>query len=289
MILIADSGSTKCDWALLNEKGQRSEVVSTVGLNPYFHDEDFIFEAVNGQLTLREHAHQVTHVFLYGAGSSSAALCKIMEEGLSRLFTKAEITVDHDLVGAAYATYDGRPCISCILGTGSNSCAFDGERVWEEIPSLAYIVGDEASGSYFAKILLREYFYKQLPEEIERAFDQEFALTKDEFTDRVYNKPHANVYLASFMKFIGLFKDHPHVKNWIVAGMREFIAVHVKCFAHWESVPVHFIGSIAFHFGECLEIAAEKEGIQLGNVIKQPIDGLVEYHLQHQLKEIVIS
>jgi glucosamine kinase len=287
MILIADSGSTKCDWALLDQKGKCSEIVNTVGLNPYFHNEEFIYNTVNGELTLRENAHLVTHVFLYGAGSSTPHLCEIVTTGLKRLFTKAEVHVDHDLLGAAYATYDGRPCISCILGTGSNSCAFDGTDIWEEIPSLAFIVGDEASGSYFGKILLREYFYKQLPAEIHEAFEREFSLDKDQFVDRVYNKPHANVYLAGFMKFIGEFKNHPHVQNWIVEGMRNFIRIHVKCFDNWENWPVHFVGSIGYYFRHCLEIAAEKENIEIGRVVRQPIDGLVEYHVEHQLKEIL--
>ena len=164
MILIADSGSTKCDWALIDEKGTRLGQFETMGLNPYFHNEHAVENAVRSNQPLSLHAQKVTHIFFYGAGSSTPVMCEIISNGLKKVFTAAEISVDHDLVGCAYATYDGEPCISCILGTGSNSCYFYGKNVFEEIPSLAYILGDEASGSYFGKILLREYFYKKLPD-----------------------------------------------------------------------------------------------------------------------------
>ncbi|MEZ4798466.1 MAG: ATPase [Flavobacteriales bacterium] len=280
MILIADSGSTKCDWALIDEKGTRLGNFQTMGLNPYFHNETIIENAIKANNDLYASRDSVTQIYFYGAGSSTVEMCTIMKGGLEKVFTKADIVVDHDLVGSAMSTYDGEPCIACILGTGSNSCFFDGKEVYEEVPSLAYILGDEASGSYFGKILLQEYFYKKLPADLKAAFEERFAPTKEEIISRVYREPNANVYLASFMKFIGEHHEHPHVKEWVTKGMIHFIEIHVKCFANYKDVPVHFVGSIGHYFFDCLQKAAEATGIRLGNIVRKPIDGLVEYHVK---------
>jgi N-acetylglucosamine kinase-like BadF-type ATPase len=283
MILIADSGSTKCDWALIDDKGARLGDFQTMGLNPYFHNPDVIEEALKANSELYNIAGDVKNIYFYGAGSSTDEMCAIMRTGLERVFKNADILVDHDLLGSAMSTYDGEPCIACILGTGSNSCYFDGKEVYEEVPSLAYILGDEASGSYFGKILLQEYFYKKLPADLAKAFEDFHAPSKDEIISRVYREPNANVYLASFMKFIGQHSDHPHVKNWVTKGMVHFIEIHVKCYANWNQVPVHFVGSIGHYFHDCLEKAAAQTGIRLGRIVRKPIDGLVDYHVRFKL------
>lgn len=282
MVLIADSGSTKCDWALLDAKGNRVGLFETMGLNPYFHTSEAMADAIRVNKEFFEHSKDVLHVFFYGAGASTATMCEIVRRGLSLVFPNAELVVDHDLVGCAYATYDGEPCISCILGTGSNSCYFDGKSIYEEVPSLAYILGDEASGSYFGKILLREYFYKKLPEDLRQAFDEHFKVTRDDIISKIYREPNANVYLASFTRFIGSHVDHPHVHNWIVNGMKEFMDIHVQCFSNWKDTPVHFVGSVSHYFRKGIEEAASQMGIRLGRIIRKPIDGLVEYHVKYK-------
>jgi len=274
MILIADSGSTKTDWRLIDQSGETLLDFSTMGFNPYFHSSDLVEEKMKESL---------------GAMSicSSDSLQAIIKEGLERIFINATVKVDHDLKACAYATYFGKPIISCILGTGSNSCAFDGENVYEEIPSLAYILGDEGSGSYFGKKLIRDFFYKKLPSEISNAFYNEFELTDKKLVNKIYNEPNANVYLASFTRFIGNYKEHPHVKKWLSDGFREFIDIHVKCYDNWADVKVHFIGSVAFHFIDDLKQACLDEGILLGTVIQKPIDNLVRYHVEYMLPELV--
>ncbi|MFN0033001.1 MAG: ATPase [Flavobacteriales bacterium] len=283
MILIADSGSTKCDWALIDEKGIRKGDLETMGLNPYFHNPDITEKALRENADLASLANDVTQIFFYGAGSSTIEMKSIMQAGLKRVFINADIHVEHDLLGSAMATFDGEPCISCILGTGSNSCYFDGKEVFEEIPSLAFILGDESSGSYYGKILLQEYFYKKLPDDLRIAFEAKYAPTKDEIISKIYREPNANVYLASFMKFIGEHKDHPHIQRWVTTGMIHFINIHVKCFSNWKNVPVHFVGSIGHYFMPCLLNAAEETGIRIGRVIQKPIDGLVEYHVKWKM------
>jgi len=287
MILIADSGSTKCDWRLTNESGENLKDFNTMGFNPYFHSSDLVEAKLKQSQEASQIALQVSHVFFYGAGCSSSGLNAIIEEGLKRIFVNAHVMVSHDLNASAYATYYGKPVISCILGTGSNSCFFDGEEVSEEIPSLAYILGDEGSGSYFGKRLIKDFFYKKLPSEMASAFESEFALTDKELVRKVYNEPNANVYLASFMRFIAQFKSHDHVKTWMNEGFREFINIHVKCFPNWKEVDVHFIGSVAFHFKDDLQKACNDESVTLGGVIQKPIDNLVRYHVEYKIPELV--
>lgn len=284
MILIADSGSTKCDWALIDEKGSRLGNFQTMGLNPYFHSPEITENALKANQELYKVAKEVKQLFFYGAGSSTEEMCGIMKDGLARVFSNADILVDHDLLGSAMSTYDGEPCIACILGTGSNSCYFDGKDIYEEVPSLAYILGDEASGSYFGKILLQEYFYKKLPLDLKKAFEDSHAPSKDEIISKVYREPNANVYLAGFMKFIGEHRDHPHIQNWVTKGMIHFIEIHVKCYANWNEVPVHFVGSIGHYFRDSLDKAAQETGIRVGQVIRKPIDGLVDYHVRFKLQ-----
>ncbi len=287
MILIADSGSTKCDWALIDTNGNSIGNFQSRGINPYFHSAEIIEKTLCDDPKFQEIRTAVKHVFFYGAGCSTDEMRSIMHQGLSAFFTNAELLVEHDVLGSAMATYDGEKCISCILGTGSNSCYFDGLEVSEEIPSLAYILGDEGSGSYFGKILLQEYFYKKLPQDLHVAFDATFAPDKNEIMNKIYREPHANVYLASFTKFIGQHRDHPHVQKWVTDGFIHFINIHVKCFPNWKDLPVHFVGSIAFHFMPYLLAAADETRIKLGRVVKKPIEGLVAYHVRFKLPQLI--
>jgi N-acetylglucosamine kinase-like BadF-type ATPase len=276
MILIVDSGSTKSDWILLNNSIQTH--YSTMGLNPYFHDEDTVYTAIKNQKELFAIREEVEKVFFYGAGCSSESLNLIIQNGLSRVFSKAAITVDHDLCACAYATYEGEPSISCIIGTGSNSCYYDGNEIYEEVPALGYILGDEGSGTYFGKQLLSNFLYKRLPLHIHEAFLKETGITKDEIVDNVYMQPNANVYLASFMRFIIKFQDDEYIKEMIYNGFKHFIQIHVCCYSNYKSVKVHFVGSIAHLFISELDKACSVMDVQLGKVIQKPIDGLVSYH-----------
>jgi len=285
-VLIADSGSTKCDWQLLDASGKEIMEFHTMGFNPYFHSADKVEEVMSAHADVRSICGEVTHVYFYGAGSSTAPLCTIIEEGLQRVFQSAEVKVDHDLVGAAYSTYDGRPGVTCIIGTGSNSCHFDGDEVTEEVPALAYILGDEASGSWHGKRLLAARLYRHLPAEVEADFDATYGFSKDDIIDRVYLEPDPNVFLASFMTFIGKHRSQPLFQAWLSEGFRAFLNVHVKCFDGWRNEPVHFIGSVAYHFQEELRAECAKDGIEVGSIIKKPIDGLASYHLKHILPNL---
>ena len=284
IILIADSGSTKSDWLAIDEVGKEIGQFSTMGFNPYFHSSELVAKELSSHSEMIKLAPEVSKVFFYGAGSSSSEMCSIIEKGLSKVFSQAEINVGHDLNGAAYSTWSGEPAITCILGTGSNSCYFDGNEVYEEVPSLAYILGDEGSGSWFGKRLLRAFFYKKLPKEIHDDFVKTFNFSVSEINKRVYTEPNPNVLLASYMKFIAKHKSADIVKKWLQDGFGAFLDIHVACFDNFKQMPIHFIGSVAYHFSEDLSLACEKRGMKMGNLIKKPIEGLAKYHLDCILK-----
>ncbi len=280
MFLIIDSGSTKSDWVLLDDENNQT-FFTTMGFNPYFHDEKTIIDAILANDGLKKCANKVVSVHFYGAGCSSPELNLIVENAFRKVFTEADVFVGHDLTACAYATYQGKPSISCIIGTGSNSCYFDGDKVSEVIPALGYILGDEGSGSYFGKQLLASFLYKKLPKNVEEDFIKEFDLNKDKIVENVYMKPNANVYLASFMKFISKHAEEEFFKTMVYEGMKKFIETHVCCYENYKSTDVHFIGSLAFIFKNELQKAADELGVKIGQIIQKPIGGLVNYHLNH--------
>ena len=255
-----------------------------MGFNPYFHDADLVEREMNANSQAMEVADSVDRVYFYGAGSSSPELCEVIAEGLRRVFAKALVHVGHDLDGAAYSTYTGEPAVTCILGTGSNSCMFDGTTVTEEVPALAYILGDEGSGSWFGKRLLSSFLYHKLPKAIHEDFVEQYGLDKLSITKRVYQEPNANVFLASFMTFLGRHKSDPFVQDWLDEGFKAFLDVHVACFEGASTMPIHFVGSVAYHFQDALKKACADRGYRVGNIIKKPIDGLAQYHVEFILK-----
>lgn len=288
MYLIAESGSTKCDWMLVDQSGSYVDLYKTMGYNPFFHSTDFIVEDLASHKDLMHISDKVERLYFYGAGCENKNLNSIVKKALETTFPKAKVFVEHDMKAAAYSTFDGEPCITCIIGTGSNSCYFDGTTIYEEVPALAYILGDEASGSYLGKKLIAAYLYKKLPKEIAYDFEKEFGLTKEEIFDRVYNKPHANVYLASFTRFVGQHKHHPFINAFVMEGLREFFEYHVKCYDHYETTPVHFVGSVAFHFQEELLLVAKECNVKIGRIVKEPIMNLLEYHIKYQFQQEIV-
>lgn len=278
MLLIADSGSTKCDWMLINKAGERTET-RTMGFNPFFHNETLIADEISKNDILRSNAKAVEYVVFYGAGASSEARHEIVRRGLQRVFTDAkEIIVDHDMKAAAIATAQDAPGIACIIGTGSNSCYFDGEEVHEVVPALGYILGDEGSGAYFGRILLSKFLYKKLPIELSSELEKDYNLTKESIFEAVYNKPNPNVYLASFMQFAKKHHDHPFFKELIYKGFSAFINIHVWCYDNFREVPVHFVGSIAYHFRDVLEEVSKNFRFTIGRIIQKPIFPLADYY-----------
>lgn len=285
MILIADSGSTKCDWICLNKDFSIAFKTITMGFNPYFHSQATISTAIKQNEELHAHNSNVTAIYYYGAGCSSNALNKIVRQALKVSFPNAEIQVDHDLLGAAYAAYDGKENITCIIGTGSNSCHFDGQKVAEEVPALGFILGDEGSGSYFGKKLIAGFMYKQLPQEAYDAFKSTYEIDMADLVSNVYTKPHANVYLASFVRFISNYKTHPYFQEMLHRGMKHFLESHVLCYENSKNLPINFIGSVAYHFREAVQSAADELGLNIGEIVQRPAEKLVDYHIKYILNK----
>lgn len=281
MILIADSGSTKCDWLLTNLQGEKLNSFSTMGFNPMFHSSEIIATEIKKNGGLTAVANQIEAIYYYGSGNSSEHYNDIVKEGLKAVFANAQFHIHHDVMASAYATYTGEPCISCILGTGSNTFYFDGENLSQVKPALGYILGDEGSGTYFGKQLLQDYLYKKLPIELKKDLEQEYTISKAIIFDKLYSQPHANVYLASFGPFIAKHRKHPYFVELLQKGFTQFIKEHVLAYENAQQVPVHFVGSMAFYFQEELQQAACAHGITIGNIIQKPIDSLLEYHKKY--------
>lgn len=285
MLLIADSGSTKCDWILVENDVQHK--VSTMGFNPYFHSSDIISAEILKEELLRNKSGDIKEVYYYGAGAANNNMNNIVKNGLSKVFKNAQVNVGHDLDGAVFATCDEKPGIVCILGTGSNACYYDGNgNIEEKISGLGYILGDEGSGAYFGKRLLIRYLYGKLPIHIHKAFSERYNdINKQVVMENVYLKPHANVYLASFMKFLSDHRDDEFVRNFIYKGFSEFITTHVWKFENYREVPVHFIGSIAYYFQDLLREEARIHHLTIGKIVKQPVFNLVKYHTKASVSE----
>ncbi len=286
MIFIIESGSTKSDWVLVDKSKQT--FYKTIGFNPYFHSSDVVATEVRKNKSIMSHVPDVSKIFFYGAGCSSEKLNEEIERGLQMVFPDAEIVVDHDLLACAYATYDGEPGISCIIGTGSNSCFFDGADLSEEVPALGYVLGDEGSGSYFGKFLLSSFLYHRLPKDILEDFEASYQMTHAEIVTNVYKSDSANVFIASFMPFIVKHKNHEFFKQILIDGLKKFMEVHVCCYEHYLNTPVHFVGSLSALLENHLKVAANDLGIEIKSIIAKPVDNLVNYHLKYILKNQLV-
>lgn len=283
MILIAESGSTKCDWVLLDSKGGVVLKTNTLGLNPAVLPQEELLSIINSNKELTQLFEKVTILDLYGAGCGTETPRKNLKKLLGELFVNAKITVQEDLMAAVYSVTT-EPAIVCILGTGSNSCFFDGKEVHNESPSLGYILMDEASGNYYGKQLIRDYYYNNMPWEIALKFDDEFHINSDDIKLNVYKKPNPNAYLASFAKFIFTTQDQDfYFYNLLNVGVSQFIKNHILCYHNAKEVPIHFIGSIA-HFSESIiKESFKNHNLELGKIIQKPIDGLIEYYRKYKL------
>ena len=279
MILIADSGSTKCSWALCDTNGKLIQEISTIGFNPYFIDDKSILNHLENS-DLNNWKDKISLVFFYGAGCSSKAKNKIIETPFIRFFKNAIVNISHDLDAACFAMYDGNPGITCILGTGSNSCYYDGKEIYEHAPSLGFIMGDDASGNYFGKKILSLYFNGKMDQELKEKFESSFESNIDVINKNVYNTNRANVFLAQYFPFITVTRDHPIIQKLIEDTLDEFIDLHVKCFSNSESVSINFIGSVAYFLSDEIEEAIKRHGLNKGRILKNPIGRLIEYHFK---------
>ncbi len=281
MILIADGGSTKCDWALLDKSGQLVYKTTTKGINPNITTPEEIRLRIESNENLQNVFDKVGELYFYGAGCGALQSRNTLEKVLESLFVDAHLSVREDTVGAVRAVTSA-PGIVCILGTGSNSCYFDGQEIHHPIPSLGYVMMDEAAANYFGKQLLNDYFYNRMPAAIAAAFSESYNLTPDEILFNLYKKPFPGVYLAGFSKFIFSesrdFIDEPYFSEMIANGINQFIENRILTFSNAHEVPIHFVGSIAYFSQPIIQECFRKYGLRLGNMVRFPIDGLIAYY-----------
>ena len=283
MTLITDGGSTKCDWILLDAQGEVILQTQTLGLNPAVVAREELIERITSNSELKALFQTVDNLDFYGAGCGTKTPVKTLHEVLTNLFVSAKVSVNEDTIAAVYAATT-QPGIVCILGTGSNSCYFDGNKIHEGAESLGYSIMDEASGNYFGSRLVRDYFYNKMPNELAEKFNSEFNLEADEIKINLYKRPNPNMFLASFAKFMFTTNDvNNYFYNLLKMGIKEFIEFRVLCFKEAKTVPVHFIGSIAHFSEEILKECVVSEQLELGKIIRRPIDGLITYYKTHKL------
>lgn len=283
MILIADGGSTKADWIALNNNKEEVFRVRTLGLNPAVVAKEELLNRIENIFQLINIKETVEAIHFYGAGCGTALPVKILENVLQSIFTNASINISEDMLAAVYASSAQNPAIVCILGTGSNSCYYDGNIMEMVAPSLGYTIMDEASGNYFGKLLLKDYYYKKMPKKIAESFENEFNIDADHIKMNLYRKPNPNMYLASFAKFMFDYKDKKYVKKIIKKGFQEFFKYRILPYQKGSETPIYFIGSIAYYFRDILENIASKNNLIITDVIQRPIDNLVKFHMNNDI------
>lgn len=283
MILIADGGSTKCDWILLNKDGNVIEKTRTPGLNPTVVPQTEMAERIQNNETLQAIFKTVKTVDFYGAGCGTKTPRLLLQKVLEQLFYSATITVKEDLSAAVYAATT-EPGIVCILGTGSNCCYFDGNKIHTIAPALGYSLMDDASGNYYGKQLLRDYYYKKMPLQVASEFEKNYDLNPDTVKINLYKKSNPTAYLASFAEFIFLCKHNEEYFNKLIqTGVTLFIKNQVLIYKEAKQVPIHFVGSIAHFSEEMIRQCLKEYKLQPGNFIKHPIDGLITYYKNEKL------
>jgi N-acetylglucosamine kinase-like BadF-type ATPase len=278
MILIADGGSTKADWIALNSDRVEAFRVRTLGLNPAVVSEDELTNRIINMFQLMDVKEQITEIHFYGAGCGTPKPIAILKSILESIFINAEVNIAEDMLAAVYASSGVQPALVCILGTGSNSCYFNGESVEMKTASLGYTLMDEASGNYFGKKLLRDFYYEKMPKVIAAKFNEQFKLDIDTVKYNLYRQPNPNMYLASFAKFMFEFKDEKYIKRIIKKGFLKFFKCRILPFKKTADTPIYFIGSIAYYFRDLLEKIAEKHELKITDIIQRPIDNLVAFH-----------
>ena len=281
-ILIADSGSTKCEWCLLYSDGKTGNVkkkkVDTQGISPYFLDTAGIKGVLNRELLPALKSLTVDEVFYYGTGCINPDNRKIVQKAIRSTFPGASVHVTHDLMGAALSLCGDSKGVACILGTGSNSCYFDGKKIVKNSPGLGFVLGDEGSGAYLGKKVLQYYLYNTFDEDLRYKFDAKYATNSKEILDAVYKQPLPNRYLASFALFLVENRGHYMVENIIEDGLNDFFFNHLCKYRESWKLPIHFVGGVAYGFKDVVKELCSTYEFELGRILQKPMDGLIKYH-----------
>lgn len=281
MILIADSGSTKTDWRLIDDN-KNIHQFATQGINPYFTSSDEISLIIQNELLSQIQFPLVgtpLSVFFYGAGCGSDSKKEIVRIALLKNFHRAFVEVYSDMLGAARSLCGANPGIAAILGTGANTCYYDGNNIIESTPSLGYVLGDEGSGAHIGKTFVQAFLNKEMPEALSNRFYERFNLGKEEMLDAIYKQPNPNRFLASFSKFIYQNLKEQFVVDLVANCFGQFFDKHICKYSKHKEVKLSCVGSVAFYYSNILRAVAANKGVNIETIIETPIAGLTLFHL----------
>lgn len=280
MKLLVDSGSTKADWISIDKEGKILFTTQTLGLNPEVLVKEEIISRLNDRFDLSLNRENVSHLFFYGAGCGTDRMKDFLQGVFKEYFPNAAIVVHEDTYAAVYATTPkNEKAIVCILGTGSNCSYFDGNVLHQKVQSLGYIAMDDCSGNQFGRQLIRDYYFGKMPSDLAKKFEKAYDLDADVIKHNLYKEPNPNAYMATFAKFLIQHKDEEYCQKLVRKDMQVFVDNYITQYENCKEVPIHFIGSIAFYLKEELKDVLEFNGLTIGNVLRRPIDGLIQFHL----------
>lgn len=278
--IIADSGATKCQWTLVLGKEKKS--ITTIGMSPYFLSVDEMIATIQKAFQKKVALESIDAVYFYGTGLSNPNNVTAIKKALKKVFTKASLDIQTDLVAVARATCQQKKGVACILGTGSNTGFYNGKKMIKNSPGLGYVLGDEGSGAYLGKKVLQYYLYQTFDEELMHAFANKYAINKDQILDAIYKQALPNRYMASFAQFLSEHRGHYMIENIIEDGINDFFFTHlIKLNESWLH-PIHFAGSIAYAFKDTIKQLAAAYELEIGHIVKSPMEGLIAFHKQQK-------
>jgi N-acetylglucosamine kinase-like BadF-type ATPase len=281
MLLIAESGSSKTQWRIVSNETIIS--AETKGINPFFASEEFIHSELQNSELVR-YQNDIGRILFYGSGCSHEERNTFLKNIFQKIFPNAiEIIVEHDLLAACIALFGKNDGIACIIGTGSNSCVYENGKITQNVPALGYILGDEASGAYLGKEILKHYIYKTLPHDIYEFISKEYKIDKEDIFNAVYKKELPNRFLASFAYVASQFRTHPFIQDILLRGFDEFVRYHIACYPEAKYLPISFVGSIASVFEEELTLAMNKFNLTIAKIDSHPVDALVRFYTSSKL------
>lgn len=274
--IIADSGATKCEWCLVD--GKKRKTLFTIGISPYFLSAEEVEQIARKEIQQAWKKYQIDELFFYGTGCKNPDNRKMITKALKKVFPQATVAVDHDLIGAAKALCGHSKGIACILGTGSNSCYFNGSKIVKNSPGLGYVLGDEGSGAYLGKKVIQHFLYETFDEDLRYRFDDKYKTSAVEILEHVYKQPLPNRYLASYALFLAENRGHFMIENIIEDGLNDFFFQHLCKYRESWKLPIHFAGGVAYAFQDVITSLCHSYEFELGRILKNPMEGLIEFH-----------
>jgi N-acetylglucosamine kinase-like BadF-type ATPase len=278
--IIADSGATKCQWTVV--VGKQKKTITTIGISPYFLTTTQIIETIQKGFQKKIDPKTIDAVYFYGTGLSNPLNVVSIKKALKTVFSKAKLDIQTDLVAVARATCQHHKGVACILGTGSNTGYYNGKKIIKNSPGLGYVLGDEGSGAYLGKKVLQYYLYQTFDEELLHSFESKYEISKDQILDAIYKQPLPNRYMASFAQFLSEHRGHYMIENIIEDGINDFFFAHLNKLNESWLHPIHFAGSVAYVFRDVIKQLATAYELEIGKIIKSPMEGLLVYHQQEK-------